>query len=59
MGENKLKEEFISLLKQTNREGIDKLIEFIEGTDFFKAPASTRYHGNWECGLLKHSMKVY
>ena len=54
-----MKEEFLSLLKSTNREGIDKLIEFIEKTDFFKAPASTRYHGNYEGGLLEHSMKVY
>ena len=46
-----MKEEFLELLKSTNREGIDKLIEFIEKTDFFKAPASTKYHGNYEGGL--------
>ena len=55
-----MKEEFIKLLKSTNREGMDKLIEFLETkTDFFKAPASTRFHGNYEGGLLEHSMKVY
>ncbi len=54
-----MKEEFIELLKSTKRENIDKLIEFIEKTDFFKAPASTRFHGNYEGGLLEHSMKVY
>jgi len=54
-----MKEEFIKLLQETNREGMDKLIEFLEASDFFKAPASTRYHGNWEGGLLEHSMKVY
>lgn len=54
-----MKEEFIKLLKEVNREGIDKLIEFLEDSDFFEAPASTRYHGNWKCGLLEHSMKVY
>ena len=54
-----MKEEFLNLLKNTNREGMDKLIEFIEKTDFFKAPASTRFHGNYEGGLLEHSMKVY
>ena len=54
-----MKEEFIKLLKQVDREGMDKLIEFLESSDFFKAPASTRYHGNWEGGLLEHSMKVY
>ena len=54
-----MKEEFLKLLRSTNREGIENLISFIEKTDFFKAPASTRYHGNYEGGLLEHSMKVY
>ena len=54
-----MKEEFIKLLKETNREGMDKLIDFLEGSDFFSAPASTRYHGNFEGGLLEHSLKVY
>ena len=54
-----MKEEFIKLLKETNREGIDKLIDFLEGSDFFEAPASTRYHGAWKGGLAEHSMKVY
>jgi hypothetical protein len=54
-----MEEKFIELLKSTNRDGIDKLIEFIKKTDFFKAPASTRFHGNFEGGLVEHSMKVY
>lgn len=54
-----MKEEFIRLLKETNREGMDKLIQYLEGTDFFTAPASTRFHGAFEGGLLEHSMKVY
>jgi hypothetical protein len=54
-----MKEEFINLLKQTNREGMDKLIEFLERTDFFEAPASTRFHGCFKGGLLEHSLKVY
>ena len=54
-----MEEKFIELLKSTNREGIDKLIEFIQKSDFFKAPASTRFHGSFEGGLLQHSMKVY
>ena len=54
-----MREEFLELLKTIKREGMDKLIEFIEKSDFFKAPASTRYHGAYEGGLLEHSMKVY
>jgi hypothetical protein len=31
----------------------------MQKTDFFEAPASTRFHGAYEGGLLEHSMKVY
>lgn len=30
-----------------------------EKADFYKAPASTRFHGDYEGGLVEHSMKVY
>ena len=54
-----MKEEFSSLLRSTNREGIEEVIQFLEKSDFYKAPASTRFHGSFEGGLLEHSMKVY
>ena len=54
-----MEEKFIELLKSTNREGIEDLIDFLKKTDFFTAPASTRFHGSFEKGLLEHSMKVY
>ena len=54
-----MKEKFIELLKSTNRLGIEDLISFLEKTDFFTAPASTRFHGSFEGGLLEHSLKVY
>ncbi len=54
-----MEEKIIELLKSTKREGVDEIINFLEKTDFFKAPASTRFHGNYEGGLLEHSMKVY
>lgn len=54
-----MKDRFINLLRQTNREGIENLISFLEKTDFFTAPASTRFHGSYEKGLLEHSLKVY
>ena len=43
------------------RDGADKLLAFLtsDGCDFFTAPASTRYHGNFEGGLLQHSLNVY
>ena len=57
--ENNLKDQYIKLLKSVERDGMDKLISFIEKSDFFKAPASTRFHGSYEGGLLEHSLKVY
>ena len=41
------------------REGADKLLDFLQKSDFFTAPASTRYHGACEGGLLAHSLNVY
>ena len=54
-----MKEKFLEILKTIQRDGIEDLIKFIENTDFFKAPASTRFHGNFEGGLVEHSLKVY
>ena len=54
-----MKEEFIQLLRSTKRDNIENLIDFLNKTDFFEAPASTRFHGCYEKGLLEHSMKVY
>lgn len=54
------KEEFIGIYKEKiMRDGADKLLEFLEKSDFFTAPASTRYHGAYEGGLLRHSLNVY
>ncbi len=54
-----MKDEFIKLLKETNRDGIDELLNFLENSDFYTAPASTKFHGSNEKGLLEHSLKVY
>lgn len=54
-----MKDKIMSLLSSVNREGIDKLIEFLQNSDYFKAPASTKYHGNFEGGLSEHCYNVY
>lgn len=41
------------------RRGADKLLEWLTTTDFFVAPASTRFHAAYEGGLLAHSINVY
>ncbi|MHC1683441.1 MAG: HD domain-containing protein [Clostridiaceae bacterium] len=54
-----VKEEILSLLSDIQRNGMDKLIKYLEESDFFVAPASTRFHGNYEGGLAEHSLNVY
>lgn len=53
------KGEFISLLKSTNREGIDNVIEDLEVLGFFEAPASAGHHLNVPGGLVQHSLNTY
>ncbi len=53
---DKLKEEFTRLLRDTQREGIDRVIDALEKKGFFTAPASAGKHLNHRGGLLEHSM---
>ena len=58
---NKAKEVFLGcVFRNIHRKGITDLINYLEQeTDFFTAPASTKYHGACEGGLLSHSLAVY
>ena len=51
-------EEFCRRLRSTKREGIDNILSELEKLGFFKAPASTRFHLNYEGGLVEHSLNV-
>ena len=56
------REEFLEIYrKYITREGADKLLDYLlsPSSDFFTAPASTRYHGSREGGLCEHSLNVY
>lgn len=50
---------FENLLSNVKREGMPALMAFIKKSDFYTAPASTRYHSCHEGGLLEHSLNVY
>lgn len=52
-------EKFKELLLSTNRLNIDKIIKWLDETDFKFAPASTQYHYSFRGGLLAHSLDVY
>lgn len=54
------REEFLEIYNANiKREGSDKLLEWLEGSDFFTCPASTKFHSNFEGGLCEHSINVY
>lgn len=50
---------FEELAGSVKRDGIDSLMEYIRDSDFYTAPASTRFHLSCEGGLLQHSLNVY
>ena len=54
----KNKEEFIELLRSTNRDGVEDVIEGLEEMGFFNAPASANHHLNTEGGLVQHSLNT-
>jgi len=49
---------FEAELSRVNRPGMDKLLDYIRKSDFYTAPASTRFHLSCEGGLLQHSLNV-
>ena len=53
-------EEFIEIYnKYITRQGADELLEWLKRTDFFTAPASSKYHCACENGLVMHSVSVF
>ena len=57
-----LKDKFVEIYKENiKRPGSERLLEYLlsDSSDFFTAPASTRYHGAYEGGLCEHSINVY
>lgn len=52
--------QFLSIYEENiTRPGADKFLEWLKKTDFFTAPASTRYHLCEPGGLVAHSVHVY
>lgn len=55
-----MKDKFIKAYTENiTRPGADKLLAWIESSDFFAAPASTRFHLSNPGGLLEHSLHVF
>ena len=54
------KEEFLKIARENiKREGLEELLKWLSSTDFFDAPASTKFHMAEAGGLCKHSINVY
>lgn len=45
--------------KYIKRDGLEKVLTWLDSTDFYTAPASTRYHLSVEGGLCQHSLNVF
>ena len=57
---NELKKEFTEIYTSNiTREGSKELLEYLNKSDFFTAPASTQFHSAYEGGLAEHSINVY
>lgn len=55
-----IKQDFLEIyFDNIEREGAEELLSYLEKTDFFTAPASSRFHSNFEGGLCFHSTLVY
>ena len=55
----KNKETFCNILRSTEREGVESVIEDLEKMGFFEAPASCNHHLNVAGGLVQHSLNTF
>ncbi len=54
------KAEFLRIARENiHRDGLEELLKFLESTDFFTAPCSTKFHLCVPGGLCQHSLNVY
>ena len=57
---NPYRDEFIALYTANiARDGAQKLLAWLDTTDFYTAPASTKFHCACTSGLVMHSVNVY
>ena len=50
---------FHEIYEYIERDGAKELLRWLESTDFFTAPASTKYHECYHGGLAEHSANVF
>ena len=54
------KKEFIDIYtSKIHRAGSEELLEYLKGSTFFTDPSAKSHHGNFDGGLVEHSLNVY
>lgn len=53
------RDRFIELISSVKRDGVEDLKKWLWESDFYTAPASRIYHGDYPGGLCEHSLNVY
>ena len=51
--------DLVASIQRLSEEDVNNVLQYLDSTDFFTAPASTKYHGAYEGGLCEHSLHVY
>lgn len=60
MGIEEAQEKFVEIYNSyIKREGSENLLDWLITTDFFTAPASSKFHSAYEGGLCMHSINVF
>ncbi len=56
----RIKQEYLELFYDNiERDGAEEILNYLERSDFFTAPASSRFHSNFAGGLCLHHINVY
>jgi len=54
-----IKDHINNLWVNIDRRGAEKIVDFLNESDFFEAPCSTKFHLAKPGGLAEHSLNVY
>lgn len=54
-----MRNRYREIWQTVQRPGVEEFLKWLDGTDFFKAPCSTKHHLAKEGGLVEHSLNVY
>jgi hypothetical protein len=53
-----MRDKIVDFLKDVNREGVVEFTRFLDESDFYTAPCSTKFHLPCEGGLVEHTVNV-